>query len=103
MTESGYSMSRCHTSVEALLKSLAGRYEETWVTDAAGISRQGKQIPALVHKEAYVDQTNKHRVLVIGGLTGKAVLSEICGYFNRFSALKKHWVCHSVDFKCDFR
>ena len=57
-------------NLETILEELARKGGDIWIADACGVTRQGTQIPALVHKDAYAADTTKHRVLVIGGLSG---------------------------------
>ena len=38
--------------------------------DAAGITRRDTRIESLVHQDAYADDSDRHRILLIGGLTG---------------------------------
>jgi rhamnogalacturonyl hydrolase YesR len=53
-----------------MLKELADKGDGLWTADACGVTRQGTPMPALVHGEAYAADTTKHRILVIGGLSG---------------------------------
>lgn len=52
--------------VEKLASSGGGR----WRLDGCGVTRSERQIPALVHGDAYVTETDRTRVLLIGGLSG---------------------------------
>ncbi len=54
---------------EQLLK-LAQRAPERWRVDGCGVTRSDKAIPALVHNDAYVPDTHRTRVLLVGGLSG---------------------------------
>ena len=38
--------------------------------DAAGITRRDTRIESYVHQDAYADRSDRHRVLLLGGLTG---------------------------------
>ena len=63
-------MSVRRDDLQALLQELIREGGNLWTADACGITRQGTQIPALTHRDAYVSVTDKHRILVIGGLSG---------------------------------
>jgi rhamnogalacturonyl hydrolase YesR len=63
-------MSARQIDFEIILKELADKGGEIWTPDACGVTRQGTQMPALVHQDAYVSDTTRHRVLMIGGLSG---------------------------------
>ena len=41
-----------------------------WMEDAAGVARRDAPIAALVHPDAYADDSDRHRILLIGGLSG---------------------------------
>ena len=41
-----------------------------WVEDGAGITRRDTRIAAFVHQDAYADDTDRHRLLIAGGLSG---------------------------------
>ena len=41
-----------------------------WSEDGAGVTRKDTVIATLVHPDAYRDESDRHRVLLIGGLTG---------------------------------
>ena len=41
-----------------------------WTDDACGVTRQDTQIAAFVHTDAYAVESSRHRVLLIGGLSG---------------------------------
>ncbi|MDP6714489.1 MAG: hypothetical protein QF368_07690, partial [SAR202 cluster bacterium] len=63
-------MSARRVDLETMLKELADKGDGLWTADACGVTRQGTPMPALVHGEAYAADTTKHRILVIGGLSG---------------------------------
>ena len=41
-----------------------------WSEDGTGVTREDTVIAALVHPDAYSDESDRHRVLLVGGLTG---------------------------------
>ena len=41
-----------------------------WTDDGCGVTRQDTQIAAFVHIDAYAAHTTRHRVLLLGGLSG---------------------------------
>ena len=43
-----------------------------WTRDGCGVTRRDTQIVSLVHRDAYVDDTDRHRVLLVGGISGKS-------------------------------
>ncbi|MCH7801106.1 MAG: glycoside hydrolase family 88 protein [Chloroflexi bacterium] len=63
-------MPASQVDLEIILQELARKGDDIWIADACGITSKGTQMPALVHKDAYAADTTKHRVLVIGGLSG---------------------------------
>ena len=61
------------TPYEHLLEhvdSIRARASLPWTDDGAGITRRDTPIAALVHPDAYRDGSDRHRVLLLGGLTG---------------------------------
>ena len=52
------------------IDALRSRASLPWSQDGAGITRRDTTIAALVHPDAYNDESDRHRVLLIGGLTG---------------------------------
>ncbi|MXY22017.1 MAG: hypothetical protein F4Y49_11870 [Dehalococcoidia bacterium] len=52
--------------VDALISSTS----LPWLEDGAGVTRKDTVIATLVHPDAYRDESDRHRVLLIGGLTG---------------------------------
>lgn len=52
------------------IDSLRSRTSLPWEDDGAGITRRDTSIAALVHPDAYKDESDRHRVLLVGGLTG---------------------------------
>ena len=56
-----------------------------WIQDACGVTRRDTQIASLVHIDAYAAESDRHRVLLLGGLTGapadvEAALSAMQAY-----------------------
>ena len=41
-----------------------------WTRDGCGVTRRDTQIGSLVHRDAYLDDSDRHRVLLVGGLSG---------------------------------
>ncbi|MSQ16838.1 MAG: hypothetical protein EXR54_04635 [Dehalococcoidia bacterium] len=52
------------------LQALAAQAKNLWRLDACGLTCARAPIPALVHRDAYLPQTSRARVLLIGGLSG---------------------------------
>ena len=50
------------------IQALASQHVELWTADACGVTREETQIPALLHPDAYVPDTDRARVLLLGGL-----------------------------------
>lgn len=42
-----------------------------WITDACGLTRAQTPIPALLHREAYAQDTPRTRIVLLGGMSGK--------------------------------
>ena len=53
------------------IAELAAKAPDTWRLDGCGVTRSERPIPALLHGDAYVPETHRTRVLLIGGLSGK--------------------------------
>ena len=51
---------------------LASKEPELWTRDACGVTRTERGIPALLHRDAYAHESEKARVLLVGGLSGRA-------------------------------
>ena len=56
-----------------------------WTLDGCGVTRGDTQIVSLVHRDAYLDDSARHRVLLVGGLSGtpddaEATLSALRAY-----------------------
>ena len=63
------------TNYEQLMEhvdSIRSRASLPWADDGAGITRRDTPIAALAHPDAYKDESDRHRVLLLGGLTGSA-------------------------------
>lgn len=67
------------------IEALASEHADLWALDACGVTRAETQIPALIHHEAYVPETDRTRVLLLSGLTGR-----IEGVENGFIALDSY-------------
>ena len=55
-----------------LIDSIRVRTSLPWADDACGITRQDTPIAALVHPDTYSDESDRHRVLLLGGLRGSS-------------------------------
>ena len=53
-----------------MVDSLKSRTSLPWSEDGAGITRKDTTIAALVHPDAYKYESDRHRVLLLSGLTG---------------------------------
>ena len=51
---------------------LASREPDLWTQDACGVTRSERAVPVLLHRDAYADESEKARVLLVGGLSGRA-------------------------------
>ena len=56
-----------------------------WTRDGCGVTRRDAQIDSLVHRDAYLDDSDRHRVLLVGALSGTsddadAAVSALRGY-----------------------
>ena len=49
---------------------IRSRSNAPWTKDGAGVTRKDTQIAALAHQDAYADSSDRHRILLIGGLDG---------------------------------
>ncbi len=61
------------TAYESLLEridSIVARTSMPWAEDGCGVTRLDTQIAALVHPDAYREASDRHRVLLVGGLSG---------------------------------
>ncbi|MCY4577719.1 MAG: hypothetical protein OXD31_01600, partial [Chloroflexi bacterium] len=54
------------------IEALASEHAELWTLDACGVTRSETQIAALLHPDAYVPETDRTRVLLLSGLTGRS-------------------------------
>ncbi len=43
-----------------------------WTLDGCGVTRRDTQIVSLVHRDAYLDDSDRHRVLLVGAISGKS-------------------------------
>ena len=58
-----------------------------WTRDGCGVTRRDTQIVSLVHRDAYLDDSDRHRVLLVGALSGdsndaEAAVSVLRGYVS---------------------
>ena len=53
------------------LEALVARTKNIWRLDACGVTRSEVPIPALLHPDAYAPETDRTRVMLIGGLSGQ--------------------------------
>ena len=63
------------TKYEHLLEqvdSIRARTSLPWTDDGCGVTRRDTPIAALVHPDAYKNESDRHRVLLLGGLTGSS-------------------------------
>lgn len=67
------------------IEALASEHAGLWTLDACGVTRAETQIPALIHHDAYVPETDRTRVLLLSGLTGR-----IEGVENGFRAVDSY-------------
>lgn len=78
--------------ITTTLTSLATRAGGFWRQDTCGVTRSETAIPALVHADAYAPATSRHRVLLIGGLSGDVddaalTLQALNAYLNAGSSV----------------
>ena len=57
-------------NLEERLEGLVQQAPDRWRLDACGVTRSARPIPTLVHGDAYVPNTHRTRVLLVGGLSG---------------------------------
>ena len=57
-------------SISDSINAIIARSAPPWAGDACGITRRDTQIESLVHQDAYADVSDRHRVLLLGGLSG---------------------------------
>ena len=65
-------MTNAHKTMLTDLDALRAATAAPWSDDAAGVTRGDTQIAALVHPDAYADASDRHRILLIGGLSGSS-------------------------------
>ncbi len=54
------------------IDSIRARTSAPWTDDGCGVTRRDTPIAALVHPDAYADESDRHRVLLLAGLTGSS-------------------------------
>ena len=57
--------------LEAFLDSMVQRRPSLWTRSACGVSRAGRDIPALLDRDAYIPASQRARVLLVSGLSGQ--------------------------------
>jgi rhamnogalacturonyl hydrolase YesR len=60
------------TDLQTAIAALAEQRPDIWTLSACGVTRSERQIPALIDRDAYGDDSPRARVLLVGGLSGKA-------------------------------
>ena len=61
-----------HEQLLERIDSIRARASLPWTDDGCGVTRLDTPIAALVHPDAYKDDSDRHRVLLVGGLDGSA-------------------------------
>lgn len=59
-------------NLDERIAALAAEHPRLWTADACGVTRADTRIPALLHPDAYVPDTDRARVLLLSGLTGRS-------------------------------
>ena len=59
------------TDLTRALASLAANSADVWKLDACGVTRSQTRIETLIHRDAYVTDTGRTRILLVGGLSGQ--------------------------------
>ena len=67
------------------IEAIASEHADLWTLDACGVTRSDSQIPVLLHPDAYVPETDRTRVLLLSGLTGRSE-----GVENGFKVLESY-------------
>ena len=57
--------------LEAFLDSMVQRRPSLWTRSACGVTRSGRDIPALLDRDAYIPASQRARVLLVSGLSGQ--------------------------------
>ncbi len=52
------------------IESIRAQSSPPWADDACGVTRRDTQISALVHRDAYMDESARHRILLVAGIKG---------------------------------
>ena len=67
------------------IKAVVAESGVPWTLDGAGVTRRDTRIGSLVHRDTYLDDSDRHRVLLVAGLSGTsddvdAAVSALRGY-----------------------
>ena len=54
------------------IDSIRSRASLPWADDTCGVTRKDTSITALVHPDAYSEDSDRHRILLLGGLSGSS-------------------------------
>ena len=61
-----------------------------WTDDGCGATRQDMQIAAFVHIDAYASESSRHRVLLVGGLSGsKDEVESVVSVLERYATSRR--------------
>ena len=60
------------SELRASLDSLAHRRPSLWTQSACGVTRSGREIPAILERDAYLPSARRARLLLVSGLSGRA-------------------------------
>ncbi len=63
--------------LEDFLDSMVRRRPSLWTRWACGVTRSGRDIPALLDRDAYIPTTQRARVLLVAGLSGRVADLEL--------------------------
>ncbi len=78
----------------------ASREPELWTQDACGVTRSERGIPALLHREAYAGASGMARVLLVGGLSGRAedvdLAFQLLGTYSTSSEIRRRVAISAV-------
>lgn len=69
-------MQEQYDQIVCRINSLIANTSVPWTMDGCGVTRRDTQIVALVHMDAYSADTDRSRILILGGLSGSADDSE---------------------------
>ena len=63
-------MTNANDDLQSTLESLARANPDRWQATHWGVSRSGRNIPGLLHRDAYLAESGRVRVLLISGFSG---------------------------------